>query len=68
MERHKKAVIGPISRVPCPWCGTKNDFREVNEQFPLEGGCVVDCDRCQQKSIVVQVDRSPRIVLKQKHT
>lgn len=68
MERHKKAVIGPISRVPCPWCGAKNDFREINEQFALEGGCIVDCDNCQHKSIVVQVDKSPRIVLKQKHT
>ena len=68
MERHKQNVIGPIRAVPCPWCGQKNDLREINEQIPLEGGHVVDCDHCQRKSTIVTVDRDPRIILRQKHT
>ncbi len=68
MERHKKVIGGPISAVPCPWCGNRNDMREINEQFPLETGCVVDCDNCKRKSIVASVDVTPRIFLRQKHT
>jgi C4-type Zn-finger protein len=67
MERHKKSVIGPLRAVPCPWCNHKNDMREINEQFPLEGGCILDCDKCSNKSEVVVVDREPRVILKQKH-
>lgn len=68
MEQHKKAVMGPVSGVPCPWCGGKNDCRELQEQMLLEKGCVIDCDHCKRKSVVVEIDTRPRIILKQKHT
>jgi hypothetical protein len=67
MERHKQAIMGPINAVPCPWCGTKNDFRELQEQMLLDKGCVVDCDQCHQKSSVVEIDTRPRIILRQNH-
>lgn len=76
MERHKKLVIGRIDSVPCPWCGGKNDFRELGGGFAgeqgllvgIEDGCVVDCDHCSEKSFVVKIDRAPRLLLRQKHT
>lgn len=75
MERHKKAVMGPVSKVPCPWCGQSNDFREMggfagedSMLVGLEDGAVVDCDHCKNRSIVVKIDRRPRVILRQKHT
>lgn len=67
MERHKKAVIGPLRACPCPWCGQKNDLREVNAQYPIEAGVGIECDHCHQTATVVTVDAEPRIILKQKH-
>jgi hypothetical protein len=68
MERHKQSVIGPLRAVPCPWCGEKNDLREVNAQFPIEPKIGIECDHCSQVAIVVAVDNEPRIILRQKHT
>lgn len=75
MERHKKAVMGPVSGVPCPWCGAKNDFREIQGGFAgeeglgvdYEEGAVVGCDHCKHPSEIVKIDRRPRIILRQYH-
>jgi hypothetical protein len=67
MERHKQSTIGPLRAVPCPWCGTKMNLRELNAQYPIEDGCKVDCDACSHTSDVVGVDGEPRIILKQRH-
>ena len=67
MEQHKRQVIGPLRGVPCPWCGNKNDLREVNAQYPLEKGVGVECDHCHRMGEVVAVDGEPRVILKQKH-
>jgi hypothetical protein len=75
MERHKKAVIGRIDKVPCPWCGQTNDFRELGGfagedgvMIGLEDGAISDCDHCKHPSVVVKIERLPHVILRQKHT
>jgi hypothetical protein len=80
MERRKDLSAGPVSATPCPWCGQRNDLSELWDQGVLEEGEVVDpttgrknrgskvdCDHCQRISVVVKIDRAPRVVLKQFH-
>ena len=66
-DRSKAQTIGPVSAVPCPWCGHTNDMRELHAQTVLEKGATVDCDRCKKHSEVVVIDARPRVVLRQKH-
>lgn len=79
MEQNKQAVSGPISAVPCPWCGNRNDLSNLFEQGILEGslhddsgkiisrGSRVDCDHCKRLSVVEKVDTRPRVILRQYH-
>lgn len=60
-------TVGPVSAVPCPWCGKTNDCRAIEEARLLEKGNVIDCDHCHRKSEIVGVDTRPRIILKQHH-
>jgi hypothetical protein len=67
VDHRTHQVVGPISAVPCPWCGKTNDMRELYAQQVLEKGARVDCDHCHLVSEVVVVDTRPRVVLKQRH-
>lgn len=68
-ERHKKAVAGPESAVPCPWCNHRNDHRPIKDLGGRETGTVVECDNedCRNKYTIERVDIQPRIVVKQFH-
>lgn len=57
-----KATQGPIHAVPCPWCGTKMDFRAHADsdsggagwgELALETGAMVDCDSCNRTSKIL---------------
>ena len=63
MPPTKQRLVGPVSSVPCPHCGKHNDMRSLLETQLLERGTKVDCDHCKQISIVIAVDRRPRIML-----
>lgn len=64
-QQPQSSTQGPIEAVPCPWCGTKNDFRVLHdgEAGPdrvsgwgsqgLETGAKVDCDKCGRFSKVL---------------
>jgi len=66
---------GPIDRVPCPWCGKPNDFREsdhllveANEsmgQGDPGGQPIFNCDHCDQPMRVASVKSIKIIFLRQ---
>lgn len=49
------SVKGTIDSVPCPHCGTKNDFRPLKEQQLLDTGDCVFCDYCNQSMQIAGV-------------
>lgn len=66
----KQVQKGPIHRVPCPYCGAKNDFRGLQGEagwgdYGLERGAVVDCDHCGRKSQIVAVQTITVLTLRQ---
>jgi hypothetical protein len=66
-EHRTDKTVGPVSAVPCPWCGRTNDCRGIQESHLLEKGNIIDCDHCKRKSVIEAVDTRPRVVLKQYH-
>jgi hypothetical protein len=50
--QNKKATRGTIDKVPCPWCGYPQDFRDTEDfalggaagAFGYEKGAVFKCD------------------------
>ena len=67
MERSKQQVAGPVSAVPCPWCGRPNDLRNIEGMGLLEKGARVDCDHCKRVSVVDGIDTRPRVIVRQYH-
>jgi len=45
---------GTIAACSCPWCGTANDFRGV-EDYGLEAGNVLTCDSCKKNFKIARV-------------
>ena len=68
-----KQTSGAIHSVPCPHCGHGNDFRQLAEELAAGGvmgaaadtGQAVFCDNCDQKMIVVSVQKVTVIHVRQ---
>lgn len=45
-QHQRPQTAGPIDRVPCPYCGKTNDFRELRGQQLMDTGSGVVCDHC----------------------
>lgn len=71
MPLSPKIVTGKVDSVPCPHCGHANDFREIEEELALgtdasgTSGTKIQCDHCQQHMVVVQIQRTTLISVRQ---
>ncbi len=50
-----RMVTGANDRVPCPWCGKFNDFRDLEQQQLMDTGHIIGCDFCGQTMEVGQI-------------
>jgi hypothetical protein len=72
MAIQKAMQMGPIDRVPCPWCGKPMDLRPFMGEVDFLGSrdFEIICDDpprgCGRKSLVAKIDKRPRVVLKRK--
>lgn len=66
-QRPKQTGVtkGPVSAVPCPWCGKMNDCREYYATNQLEPEATLECDHCQNMFDVVKVQPIVVVVVKQ---
>lgn len=46
---------GTVNAVPCPHCGHKNNFTELESQQLLDTGHEVACDKCHRMMEVCQI-------------
>lgn len=59
MEESKKARSGPITAVPCPWCGKKNNHAEITpesagRQTYKKTDFKIECDHCAHSYIIMR--------------
>lgn len=50
-----RQVSGPLDRVPCPHCGTKNDLRELHSEQLLDTANIIDCNNCRRLFFVTNI-------------
>lgn len=48
-------IRGTVGEVPCPHCGNKNNFTELDSQQLLDTGHKVACDKCHRMMEVCQI-------------
>lgn len=54
-QQGSPTLSGPMSAVPCPHCGRKQDFRPLNDQQLLDTGSEFACDDCGYSQLVVAI-------------
>lgn len=50
-----RPVKGAVNALPCPWCGTKMDLRELYKSNMLDQGSEIDCDKCGHITQIQQI-------------
>jgi hypothetical protein len=59
------SVKGTIDSVPCPHCGTKNDFRPLKEQQLLDVGDSHFCDYCGRSMVIAGIQTVTWVAVRQ---
>jgi hypothetical protein len=65
MNPAAKATTGPLHAVPCAHCGAAMDMRGLQEQNLVENGQHVVCDACNRPSLIVAVQQTTIIRVRQ---
>lgn len=59
MPRRSKSRRGPVTAVPCPWCGKRNDLSllppEIGQTTHAKSAFKIECDHCKLSYIINNV-------------
>ncbi len=61
--RRAPQTHGPIESVPCPHCGKRLDFRDLQSQQLLDTGHKIICDHCHRVVIVAALRQITLVAL-----